>query len=772
MTTIACTQPGCTGSILDGYCDVCGSPGGAAPASAGAGSGAGSGTSSGTSAPRGVGPAAGPMSGVLSTATQPAGIGSSLSTVSRASNRLSSTALGSARSRAGSTVTRRLGTSSKRLRGARLGAGLTTIPPIPPVDASEAIMANPIVAEEKRTCPSCGAPVGRSRDGQPGRTEGFCAKCRNPFSFTPKLAPGDLVGGQYEVAGALAHGGLGWVYVARDRNVSDRWVVLKGLLNSGDADALAAAIAERQFLAQVEHPLIVEIYNFVTHAGAGYIVMEYVGGTSLKSLLKSRMQAAGGRYDPLPVDQAIAFIIEILPAFQYLHDLGLVYCDFKPDNIIQVGDAVTLIDLGGVRRLDDLDSAIYGTVGYQAPEVAEVGTSVASDIYTIGRTLLVLAMEFRGYQSTYLASLPPVNETPLFQEHDSLYRLLAKACAPDPADRFASADELRVQLLGVLREVVSDRQGAGAAIHSTSSLLFEVPTVSDETLDWRELPGLKADDSDPMTGWLHTVSIEDPAARLEALTKAPEASPEVLLATAEAALHIGRLDVVDTVVAEMLNIDPWEWRAVWMSGLAALAGNDAPAAQSAFNAVYGQVPGELAAKLALALACEASGELDVAESLYTTCARTDASYIAASAFGLARIRTGRGDLDGAISALDLVPPTSRAFTLARRKRAGQLAASGRGLPALSEAMRSIDSLTIDARDRAALSVAVLDAALDEVREKGSQPSILIAGLPAAEPSLRAGLEAAYRELATFAKARDEKVHLVDLANSVRGWSMQ
>ena len=182
-----------------------------------------------------------------------------------------------------------------------------------------------------------------------------------------------MVGGQYVVAGAIAHGGLGWIYAARDRNVSDRWVVLKGLLNSGDPDALAAAIAERQFLAQVEHPLIVEIYNFVTHEGAGYIVMEYVGGTSLKQLLKDRMRAAGGRYDPLPVDQAIAFIIEVLPAFQYLHDLNLVFCDFKPDNLIQVGDAVKLIDLGGVRRLDDLDSAIYGTTGYQAPEVPHVG---------------------------------------------------------------------------------------------------------------------------------------------------------------------------------------------------------------------------------------------------------------------------------------------------------------------------------------------------------------------------------------------------------------
>ncbi len=271
-----------------------------------------------------------------------------------------------------------------------------------PVDAAKAVQTNPSVPEDKRNCANCGAAVGRSIDGQPGRPEGFCPKCGTAYSFTPKLKSGDLVAGQYLVAGALAHGGLGWIYLARDRNVSDRWVVLKGLLNSGDKDALAAAIAEQRFLAQVEHPSIVEIYNFVTHDEAGYIVMEYVGGESLKGLLKERMRAHGS-YDPFPVDQALAYIVEVLPAFQYLHDLGLVYCDFKPDNLIQVGDAIKLIDLGGVRRIDDEDSAIYGTVGYQAPEVAESGPSVASDIYTVGRTLAVLTMEFKGYQSTFLS---------------------------------------------------------------------------------------------------------------------------------------------------------------------------------------------------------------------------------------------------------------------------------------------------------------------------------------------------------------------------------
>ena len=95
--------------------------------------------------------------------------------------------------------------------------------------------------------------------------------------------------------GCLAHGGLGWIYLARDRNVSDtvadRWVVLKGLIDTGDADAMAAAVTERRFLVEVDHPNIVKIHDFVQHpdpstgTDVGYIVMEYVGGQSLRDLL-------------------------------------------------------------------------------------------------------------------------------------------------------------------------------------------------------------------------------------------------------------------------------------------------------------------------------------------------------------------------------------------------------------------------------------------------------------------------------------------------------
>src|SRR3954462_2719592 len=287
-----------------------------------------------------------------------------------------------------------------RVARPRLGAGLVEIASRPADDPAAAIIPDAHVPEERRFCgnPACGAPVGRAKDGQPGRTDGFCSLCGHAFSFRPQLAPGDLVAGQYAIAGCIAHGGLGWIYLARDRNVADKWVVLKGLLNRSDPDALAAALAELRFLAEIDHPNIVRIINGVEHRGDAYIVMDYGPGSSLRTTLDERRHANGGKPDAVPVGEAIAYMLEILPAFAYLHRNGLLFCDFKPDNVIQTEGTLKLIDLGGVYRMDDEESPIYGTPGFQAPEIADTGPTVPSDLYTIGRTLAVLCTAFRGYQ--------------------------------------------------------------------------------------------------------------------------------------------------------------------------------------------------------------------------------------------------------------------------------------------------------------------------------------------------------------------------------------
>src|SRR5215467_944619 len=584
-----CTS--CGGTIEDGYCNVCGL---AAAPSAGSAS---RGSASGGSASGGSG-SAGAGSGTA---------GSRQTTGTR-----------------GTRGSRR--TSGRSARG-RLGAGLVEIPPVPYRDPASAILADPQVPENRRYCASCEQPVGRGQDGRAGLTEGFCRNCGTRFSFSPKLEPGDLVAGQYEVLGCLAFGGLGWIYLAKDHNVSDRWVVLKGLLNTGDADAMAAAVAERQFLAEVEHPNIVRIYNFVQHAdrrtgeSAGYIVMEYVGGKSLKQILVDA-RASGGS---VPVAHAIAYAVEVLPALGYLHDRGLVYCDFKPDNVIQTEEQLKLIDMGGVRGVDS-EGPIYGTVGYQAPEIGTDGPSVSSDLYTVGRALAVLTFEFNGYQGNYKFTFP--DAVPLLEQQESFARLLRRATHRDPERRFGSAGEMAEQLTGVLREVLSTADGTPRPAFSTvfspelqavlgggddSSGSLSQPPKAAEIIAGMPMP--QVDRAEPAAGYLATFAGLDSAQRAAALsgaTSGDAAVPAEVATSAETRLALAQLDVGDyngagATLADLAAEDPADWRIAWTDGLRRLAageadtdGAGAAAARAAFSAVYDDLPGELAPKLALA----------------------------------------------------------------------------------------------------------------------------------------------------------------------------
>ncbi|WP_420830923.1 tetratricopeptide repeat protein [Actinomadura graeca] len=672
-----------------------------------------------------------------------------------------------------------------------LGAGLVEVPRVPYRDPSTAVMRDPQVAEGKRFCSSCGEPVGRSRGDRPGRTEGYCPKCRAAFSFTPKLGPGDLVGGQYGVLGCLAHGGLGWIYLAKDRNVSDRWVVLKGLLDSGDADAIEAAKAERAFLAEVEHPNIVKIYNFVEHDGDGYIVMEYVGGQSLKDILLQRRSDSGE--EALPVAQAIAYALEVLRAFDYLHAQGLVYCDFKPDNVIQSEEQLRLIDLGGVRRLEDQDGAIYGTVGYQAPEIADVGPSITSDLYTVGRALAVLSFPFKGYTRAYADSLPPRAEVPLLQRFESFDRFLRRATHKDPAQRFQDAAEMAEQLTGVLREVLAAEDGVPRPAPSTlfgperfaagaagaagdpggpgdgTAALPPVPPATAAAA----LPVPLADRDDPAAGFLAGLTALDPEQLAAAIATAPERTHEVRLALARVKVELGAFQDAAALLDELALERPDDWRIEWARAVAILAEGRVDEAGARFDRLYQRLPGEAAPKLALAYCREQSAPAE-AVRLYELVWRTDQNYIGA-AFGIARMHLAAGDHGGAVAALDSVPETSIRYVPAQ---IAAVATAVRGRPAadltaadLVAAGDRLTGLRLDGERRDRLAAEVLEAALDWLVDGpgaggGTRGGALL-GAQLAEAPLRGLLERTYRELARLTRDRDECRLLIDAANTVR-----
>ncbi|HEY6315784.1 MAG TPA: tetratricopeptide repeat protein [Streptosporangiaceae bacterium] len=696
-------------------------------------------------------------------------------------------------------------TSGRSARG-RLGAGLVEIPPVPYRDPASAVLADPQVPENRRFCASCEQPVGRGRDGRAGLTEGFCRNCGTRFSFTPKLAVGDLVAGQYEVLGCLAFGGLGWIYLARDRNVSDRWVVLKGLLNAGDADAMAAAVAERQFLAQVEHPNIVRIYNFVQHADrrtgetAGYIVMEYVGGKSLKEILQDARRNGGS----VPVAHAIAYAIEVLPALGYLHDRGLVYCDFKPDNVIQTEEQLKLIDMGGVRRIDG-DDPIYGTVGYQAPEIETDGPSVASDLFTVARALAVLTFEFKGYQGPYKFTFP--DGAPLLAQQESFGRLLRRATNADPNRRFGSAGEMAEQLTGVLREVLAVADGTPRPAFSTvfSPELQAIGTVDDtagaalaapqaaEIIGGMPMP--QVDRADPAAGYLATFAGLDPGQRAATLSSAVSGdgtvpsevatSAETRLALARARLDVGDYDGAGLTLAELAADDPSDWRIAWTDGLRRLAVGDPATASGAFSAVYDELPGELAPKLALAFAAEAEGDPEAASRYLRLVWTVDRSYISA-AFGLARTCLAAGDRPGAIAVLAAVPETSSHHAAAQIAAVRILVSAGVTGDYLRQADGRLGRLALDEARHQQLTVEILRAALEWAssgRPPGSKASApdasgappsraasggdLILGCEPNERALRFGLERGYRALARLTPDRNRRIELVDMANAIR-----
>ncbi|MEU0072409.1 tetratricopeptide repeat protein [Streptomyces sp. NPDC006332] len=830
-TPRACQRPGCGGAYEDVgggelYCDTCG----LAPVVSATGM-VGSpptGITVGARGSRGT-------SGSSSRSSSRSSRTSSHSSKSRrsVSGRLSRSVSGKSTGR--SVSVRSSGSSTGSSSRGRLGAGLVEVPGVPRPDPRAMVLDNPEVPERKRFCSrsDCGAPVGRARGDRPGRTEGFCTKCGHPYSFVPKLKTGDVVHGQYEVVGCLAHGGLGWVYLAVDRAVSDRWVVLKGLLDTGDQDAMAAAISERRFLAEIEHANIVRIYNFVEHLDQrtgsldGYIVMEYVGGKSLKEIANAR-RGPTGRRDPLPVEQGCAYGIEALEALGHLHSRNLLYCDFKVDNAIQTEDQLKLIDMGAVRRMDDDESAIYGTVGYQAPEVAEVGPSVASDLYTVARTLAVLTFDFQGYTNVFVDSLPDPDNIEVFRQYESFYRLLVRATDPDPARRFASAQEMSEQLTGVLREVVSLQTGRarpalstlfGPEVRVTDTVLFPkldgevsrlgsratrparasaaagsllpastgaapglVRTV-DAAAAGLALPVPHVDPGDPNAGFLAGLMTTAPAELLGALAAAPAPSTETRLRQIRAWLENGDTYTAHEALLRLEGERPDDWRVVWYRGVAALVTGDQEAAALAFDAIYDAFPGEMAPKLALGLCAEVLGQLDNAAEYYRLVWATDPSYVSA-AFGLARVQLATGDRRSAVRTLESVPESSIHYTAARvaavRARLRQRTAAASDVPFLDDLtaaagqVEALDAYGLDPARREQLSAEVLGCALDWILS-GGQGSVppgaaggrMLLGSGLDERGLRFGLERSYRTLARLASGGEERIDLVERANRYR-----
>jgi serine/threonine protein kinase len=256
--------------------------------------------------------------------------------------------------------------------------------------------------------------------------------------------------GEYEIIRTLGQGAFGRTFLARHTG-TDREVAIKVLDTRGRVDEKASELFKREadVLRAVRHHGIPEVFDTIQEMWLGApvacLVMEYIEGTSLAAVIDSKRTLAEADVTHL--------FLELLGILDYLHGRvpPILHRDIKPANIIvRPNGFPALVDFGSVRRVymtpEETGSTVAGTYGYMPYEQYMGQATPASDLYSLGATFLHL-----------LTGRPPrdfMNDEGRLQAPDSLpveprlRGVIARLLRPSPAERFASARDVRHALTG------------------------------------------------------------------------------------------------------------------------------------------------------------------------------------------------------------------------------------------------------------------------------------------------------------------------------------
>jgi beta-lactam-binding protein with PASTA domain/tRNA A-37 threonylcarbamoyl transferase component Bud32 len=260
---------------------------------------------------------------------------------------------------------------------------------------------------------------------------------------------------RYELNHLIARGGMAEVYRAHDR-LLDRPVALKVLFPelSVDRSFVERFRREAQAAANLSHPNIVPVFDWGEDSGAYFIVMEFIDGRPLSSILKT----AG----PLSADRAADIGSHVAAALGYAHKHGVIHRDVKPGNVLITDEGqVKVTDFGIARAINTEESltqtgAVMGTATYFSPEQAEgIGVDPRSDIYSLGVVLFEMVTgraPFLGdtpvaVASKHVRDIPPVPREINSSIPPTFEAIILKSMAKDPDHRYATAEELRADLL-------------------------------------------------------------------------------------------------------------------------------------------------------------------------------------------------------------------------------------------------------------------------------------------------------------------------------------
>ncbi len=304
---------------------------------------------------------------------------------------------------------------------------------------------------------------GTSRSGSTGRLR----------HQAKQLDPGTILYGRYEIVRRIGGGGMGAVYLAKDRNLGDQPRAVKEMIQSNiDESQHEKAIndfkRESMLLASLEHSSIPTIYDYFydDEAGRFYLVMKFISGGDFLARLRN---APGGRIDEKTVTDWGCQVADVL---EYLHRRNppIIYRDLKPANLMIDGNSgrVMLIDFGIARWVTTQEKGVtaVGTMGYAPPELFSGKVEPRSDIYSLGATMFHLLTGTDPQDNPLL--IFDFNKNPRPRQlapslSNEMEAILMRAVGYKPEDRFRSAAEMRDVLSAHLEKLRAGAVTYGAA---------------------------------------------------------------------------------------------------------------------------------------------------------------------------------------------------------------------------------------------------------------------------------------------------------------------
>jgi beta-lactam-binding protein with PASTA domain/predicted Ser/Thr protein kinase len=269
------------------------------------------------------------------------------------------------------------------------------------------------------------------------------------------MAVPTIIGERYDLERPVGRGGMAEVYLGRDRRL-DRPVAVKVMHDeyAGNAAFQARFEREARAMAGLNHPNMVQVYDYGRENGAPYIVMEYVRGKTMRDLVREQ--------GPAPPERAAEVMADVAGALQYAHENGIIHRDVKPGNImIDTEGTVKVTDFGIAQDGRDEEQltqagSVVGTAAYFSPEQAQGKPADArSDVYAMGCVLYELVTGRPPYDGetswaiAYKQVNDPVPDPRALRPDlpDGVRSIILRAMAKDPNARYQTAREMRDDLL-------------------------------------------------------------------------------------------------------------------------------------------------------------------------------------------------------------------------------------------------------------------------------------------------------------------------------------